>query len=149
MREILLASKRKFKQLPLIPVSIGLVYFWFGSLKFFSGLSPAENLAKDTIDHLTAGLILPEISILLLALWETLIGVLLIGNIWYRFALNLALVHILFTFSPFLFFPDLLWTDAPFGLTLLGQYIIKNIVFLGVLLVLLWKARGELKPDVI
>ena len=149
MREILLASKRKFKQLPLIPVSIGLVYFWFGSLKFFSGLSPAENLAKDTIDHLTAGLILPEISILLLALWETLIGVLLIGNIWYRFALNLALVHILFTFSPFLFFPDLLWTDAPFGLTLLGQYIIKNIVFLGVLLVLLWKARGELKADVI
>ena len=149
MREILLASKRKFKQLPLIPVSIGLVYFWFGSLKFFSGLSPAENLAKDTIDHLTAGLILPEISILLLALWETLIGVLLIGNIWYRFALNLALVHILFTFSPFLFFPDLLWTDAPFGLTLLGQYIIKNIVFLGVLMVLLWKARGELKPDVI
>ena len=149
MREILLASKRKFKQLPLIPVSIGLVYLWFGSLKFFSGVSPAENLAKDTIDHLTAGLIMPEISILMLAIWETVIGVLLIGNIWYRFALNLAVVHILFTFSPFLFFPDLLWTDAPFGLTLLGQYIIKNIVFLGVLLVLLWKARGELKSDVI
>ena len=149
MRDLILASRQKIRQIPLIPVSIGLVYLWFGSLKFFSGVSPAENLAKDTIEHLTGGLILPEISILLLAIWETLIGILLICNFWYRFALNLALIHILFTFSPFLFFPDLLWTDAPFGLTLLGQYIIKNIVFLGVLLVLLWKAKAELKSDVI
>ena len=149
MRDLILASSRKIKQLPLIPVSIGLVYLWFGSLKFFSGLSPAENLAKNTIEHLTAGLILPELSIVLLAIWETLIGVLLICNIWYRFALNLAVIHIIFTFSPFLFFPDLLWTEAPFGLTLLGQYIVKNIVFLGVLLVLLSKAKGELKRDAI
>ena len=147
MRDLILASQRKIKQLPIIPVSIGLVYLWFGSLKFFTGVSPAENLAKNTIDHLTAGLLLPEVSILLLAFWETLIGILLICNIWYRFALNLALVHIIFTFSPFLFFPELLWTDAPFGLTLLGQYIVKNIVFLGVLLVLLWKAKGELKTE--
>ena len=147
MRDLILASRRKIKQLPLIPVSIGLVYLWFGSLKFFTGLSPAENLAKSTIDHLTAGLLLPEISILLLAIWETLIGVLLICNIWYRFALNLAIIHIIFTFSPFVFFPDLLWTNAPFGLTLLGQYIVKNIVFLGVLLVLLWKAKGERKNN--
>ena len=147
MRDLILASRRKIKQLPIIPVSIGLVYLWFGSLKFFTGVSPAENLAKNTIDHLTAGLLLPEVSILLLAFWETLIGILLICNIWYRFALNLTLVHIIFTFSPFLFFPELLWTDAPFGLTLLGQYIVKNIVFLGVLLVLLWKAKGELKTE--
>ena len=135
--------------MPLIPVSIGLVYLWFGGLKFFSGLSPAENLAKDTIDHLSFGMLSPEISIVLLAIWETLIGVMLIANIWYRFALNLALIHISFTFSPFLFFPDLLWTEAPFGLTLLGQYIVKNIVFLGVLLVLLWKTKEELRSNMV
>jgi hypothetical protein len=124
-------------------MSIGLVYLWFGSLKFFSGLSPAEELAKNTITHLTAGFILPELSILLLAIWETAIGFLLIFSLWKGFALRLALVHILLTFSPFLFFSELLWTDAPFGLTLLGQYIIKNIIILGVLIVLLWTKRGE------
>ena len=122
-------------------MSIGLVYLWFGSLKFFSGVSPAEKLAQDTIDQLTFGLLLPEISIILLAIWETLIGVLLLFSIWYRLALNIAVVHILFTFSPFLFFPDILWTDAPFGLTLLGQYIVKNVIILGALLVLLWKSK--------
>ena len=149
MREIILASKKRIKQLSLIPLSIGLVYLWFGSLKFFAGVSPAENLAKDTIHNLTLGLLTPEMSILLLAVWETLIGVMLIFNIRYRLALNLALVHIVLTFSPFIFFPDLLWTDAPFGLTLLGQYIIKNIVFLGVLLVLLWKARSGQKAETV
>ncbi|MGB5693517.1 MAG: doxx family protein [Flavobacteriaceae bacterium] len=122
-----------------MPISIGLVYLWFGSLKFFSGVSPAEQLAKNTITHLTAGLILPELSILLLAIWETGIGVLLIFNLWNRMALHLALVHILFTFSPFIFFSDLMWTDATPGLTLLGQYIVKNIIILCMLVVLLWK----------
>ncbi len=141
MKELLLTYRDKIVRIPIIPVSIGLVYLWFGSLKFFTGLSPAEKLAQDTIDRLTFGFIEPEVSILLLALWECLIGALLIFKKWYRFALNIALVHIILTFSPFLFFPDLTFTEAPFGLTLLGQYIVKNIVFLGAFLVLLWKLR--------
>lgn len=141
MREYLLVYQKKMARLPIIPISIGLVYLWFGSLKFFTGVSPAEKLAQDTIYQLTLGLLTPEISIILLAIWETLIGVLLIFNIGYRFALNIAVIHILFTFSPFIFFPEILWTDAPFGLTLLGQYIVKNVIILGVLIVLLWKSR--------
>ena len=128
---------------PIVPVSIGLIYLWFGALKFFTGVSPAETLAKNTIDHLTAGLLMPEVSIYLLAIWETLIGFFLIFNLWYRLALKLAFIHIIFTFSPFLFFPELVWTEVPFGLTLLGQYIVKNIVILGILLVLLWKDKFQ------
>ncbi len=143
MKDLLLTYRTKMSRLSIIPVSIGLVYLWFGALKFFTGLSPAEQLAKDTIDRLTIGLIQPDVSIILLALWETSIGILLILNLYYRFALNIAVIHILFTFSPFFFFPELLWTDAPFGLTLLGQYIVKNIIILGVLLVLLWKERRQ------
>ncbi len=55
----------------------------------------------------------------------------------------MALIHILLTFSPFVFFSELLWTDAPFGLTLLGQYIIKNIIILGVLVVMLLNKKGK------
>ena len=141
MKALLLIYGRKMARFSIVPVSIGLVYLWFGSLKFFSGLSPAETLAKNTIHHLTAGILLPDLSIYLLALWETAIGILLIFNLWYRFALKLAFVHIIFTFSPFIFFPDLLWSDIPFGLTLLGQYIVKNIIILGILLVLLWRDK--------
>ena len=130
-------------RLSVVPFSIGLVYLWFGTLKFFSGLSPAESLAKNTIEQLTAGLIFPDISIILLAIWETAIGIFLIFNLWYRFALKLAFVHIVFTFSPFIFFPELVWTEAPFGLTLVGQYIVKNIIILGVLFVLLWKEKEQ------
>ncbi len=141
MKALILLYGRKMARFSIVPVSIGLVYLWFGALKFFSGVSPAETLAKNTIHHLTAGILLPDLSIYLLALWETAIGILLIFNLWYRFALKLAFVHIIFTFSPFLFFPDLMWSDIPFGLTLLGQYIVKNIIILGILLVLLWRDK--------
>ncbi len=141
MKALILLYGRKMARFSIVPVSIGLVYLWFGALKFFSGVSPAETLAKNTIHHLTAGILLPDLSIYLLALWETAIGILLIFNLWYRFALKLAFVHFIFTFSPFLFFPDLMWSDIPFGLTLLGQYIVKNIIILGILLVLLWRDK--------
>jgi len=52
-----------------LSISIGLVYLWFGGLKYFSGFSPAEQLAQDTIAVLTFDLIPPNYSILLLALW--------------------------------------------------------------------------------
>lgn len=125
----------------MIPVSVGIVYLWFGALKFFSGVSPAETLAQQTIQNLTFNLIDPSVSIILLVLWETTIGILLLLTIWRRTALLLALLHIILTFTPFLFFPELVFTNIPFGLTLLGQYIIKNVIILGVLLVLLKKGE--------
>jgi len=121
----------------LISVTIGIVYLWFGTLKFFAGASPAGDLAKATIDQLTFGVMAPGFSISLLAIWETLIGLFLIGGIFEKFALKLALVHILLTFLPFLFFPELIFAHAPFELGLLGQYIVKNLIILGVLIVLL------------
>ena len=58
--------------LSMLRISIGIIYIWFGSLKFFPGVSPAEDLAKETIHLLTFGLITPGLSLLLLALWETI-----------------------------------------------------------------------------
>ncbi|MGB5318006.1 doxx family protein [Eudoraea sp.] len=141
MRELVIGYWRKRNKFHFVPFSIGVVYLWFGALKFFSGLSPAEELAKSTIDKLTLGLLPAEFSIVLLAFWETLIGVLLIANILEKPALKMALVHITLTFSPFLFFSEALFAEAPFALTLLGQYIIKNVIILGVLLVLLRESK--------
>lgn len=121
----------------LLKWSIGIVYLWFGFLKFFSGLSPAEVLAKDTIRILTFGAIPDEASIILLAIWETVVGFMLLSGLFVRFATIAAIIHICLTFTPLLFFPEISFTHAPYGFTLVGQYIVKNLVFvvaLGIIL---------------
>ncbi|MBC2840045.1 doxx family protein [Robiginitalea sp. SC105] len=124
-------------------MGLGLVYLWFGLLKFFSGLSPAEDLAGNTIEILSFGLIGPRWGLLLLAAWESAIGILFFAGICRKCVLRMALVHISCTFAPLFLLPGLCFTEFPFGLTLVGQYIIKNVVFVGVLLVLL---RSEGTP---
>ncbi|HSL94713.1 MAG TPA: hypothetical protein VLA35_02175, partial [Thermoleophilia bacterium] len=37
----------------LLRLSLGAVFLWFGALKFFPDLSPAQSLAGDTIEKLT------------------------------------------------------------------------------------------------
>lgn len=121
----------------LLRWSIGIVYVWFGALKFFSGLSPAEALAKDTIRIITFGLIPDEVNIILLAAWEVGVGLMLLSGVFTRYAVIAAIVHICFTFTPLLFFPDVSFTHAPYGFTIIGQYIVKNLVFavaLGIIL---------------
>ena len=39
----------------LLRVSLGIVFVWFGVLKFFPNLSPAQELATRTIAVLTGG----------------------------------------------------------------------------------------------
>ena len=120
----------------LLAISIGLVYLWFGALKFFPGLSPADALAKDTIHHLTFGLIPSYISILILAVWEVAVGLCLIFNFQLKTTVVLVLTHIILTFTPLFFFPDLSFQEAPFTLTLVGQYIMKNIIIFCALLMI-------------
>ncbi len=128
---------KKTARYSLLAISIGLVYLWFGALKFFPDLSPAEGLAKSTIHVLTFGLIPDGVAIILLALWETWIGVFLIFNVARKTVTRLALVHIIFTFTPLLFFPDEVFSGGMPYLTLLGQYIIKNLIIIAALLSLL------------
>ncbi|WP_222983758.1 DoxX family protein [Flagellimonas meishanensis] len=120
----------------ILPISIGLVYLWFGMLKFFPDLSPAEGLAKNTIHALTLGIIPDDVSIMLLALWETLIGIFLIAGLFRRTAIILALVHMVCTFAPLVLFPEETFNQGPFYLTLLGQYIMKNLVIIAALVIL-------------
>ena len=126
----------RLKKINLIAISIGMVYLWFGLLKFFPNVSPAEELAKSTVDQLTFGLLPSNFSFIVLAIWETIIGILLLLNLYNRVVIIAALVHIVFTFSPLFFFPELVFKEVPFSLTLVGQYIAKNIIILSALLLL-------------
>jgi uncharacterized membrane protein YkgB len=121
-------------------ISVGIVYLWFGALKFFQGVSPAEQLATETIHRITFGLIDDHTNLMLLATWECLIGIMLIVGKFIKPTLGFMLLHMLCTFTPFIFFPQETFRYMPYGLTLTGQYIIKNIVFIAVAIVL-WKAE--------
>ena len=120
----------------LLRVSIGVVYLWFGGLKFFAGLSPAESLATETLARLSFGLIPGHICYLSLAFGETFIGVLLVVNRMVRVAVMAAIVHMLGTFTPILLLPQVCFNEPPFAITLVGQYIVKNIVIVSALLVI-------------
>ena len=118
------------KLISVLRIVLGINFLWFGVLKFFPALSPAEELATITMDWMFQGLIPSTISIKLLALWEITVGVGLITGIYLRYILPLFILHISLTFLPLFVFPDITFTQIPYGLTIVGQYIIKNIVFL-------------------
>jgi uncharacterized membrane protein YkgB len=123
--------------LVILRVSLGIVFFWFGVLKFFPGLSPAENLVRNTIYFIN-----PDIFIPILALWETIIGVGLISGKYMRITLLLLFLQMPGTALPLIVLPDVVWSNFPYGLTLEGQYIIKNLVLIGGGLVLGATVRG-------
>lgn len=76
----------------LLRVSLGVVFLWFGVLKFFPGLSPATELATRTIAVLTFGTIPGAVAINVLAAWEALIGVGMIFGIAMRATIALLMV---------------------------------------------------------
>jgi uncharacterized membrane protein YphA (DoxX/SURF4 family) len=111
-------------------IVIGIIFFWFGLVKFFPGISPAEDLVSKTICTLTFNLTSPPTCVIMLAIFESLIGVLLIVGKFLRPVLVLLFLHMLGTLLTFFLFPDLMFTKFPFVLTIQGQYVMKNIIIL-------------------
>ncbi len=126
----------------LLRISLGIVFFWFGVLKFFPGLSPAEDLAIKTFSLLTFGLIPASVELIILATWECLIGLGLIFRKFMRATLLLLFLQMLGTISPLIFFPNEVFTHIPYAPTLEGQYIIKDLVLISAALVIGATVRG-------
>lgn len=114
----------------ILRFSLGIVFLWFGVLKLFPGLSPAELLAGKTVTKLTFGLLKPSISLPALAIWECTIGLGFITKAWPRLTLILLYLQMAGTFLPLLFFPHETFSGSILIPTLLGQYIIKNLVLI-------------------
>jgi uncharacterized membrane protein YphA (DoxX/SURF4 family) len=134
--------------LTLLRFALGIVFFWFGVLKFFPGASPAEQLAGRTIETLTGGLIPSATALPILATWEVAIGIGLFIGRWMRMVLLLLWVQMLGTITPLFLFPTETFTIFPIAPTLEGQYIIKNIVIVSAAIVLGATVRGgELVPE--
>lgn len=126
----------------LLRLSVGIVFFWFGFLKFFEGLSPAQELAIRTIRTITFGWFSDEVIIYGLATWEVLIGLGLLTKIFLRETLLLLYLQMIGTFLPVFLFPSEVFQFFPYSLTLEGQYIVKNLVLLSAGIVLGATVRG-------
>ncbi len=126
----------------LLRISLGIVFLWFGALKFFPGLSPAHNLASRTIEALSFGTVHANVSIPILATWECLIGLGLLLGIFMRATLLLLAVQMAGTLIPLVLFPSEVFTRIPYAPTLEGQYIIKNAVLISAAIVLGATVRG-------
>ena len=144
MKNLIVEFFRKLKKINSIAVSIGFIYLWFGILKFFPEVSPAEELAKNTIEKITFGLLPLNVAYLILAIWETSIGLMLIGGFFKRFAIVVALIHLFFTFTPLILFPETSFQNLPFSFTIVGQYIVKNVVIVCALFMLLKQTRPKI-----
>jgi uncharacterized membrane protein YphA (DoxX/SURF4 family) len=127
-------------------ISIGLIFFWFGVLKFWPDLSPADQLATETIDRLSFGLIAEDLARVLLAILETTIGIGLIVGKFMRVTLLLLVGQMLGAATPLVLFPDVTWSQVLVP-TLEGQYILKNIVVVSAALTIGATVRGGLLVD--
>lgn len=110
-------------------LSLFVVYFWFGYLKVISD-SPAEQLIAKLYLNTIPFMGSKESFIFSLGIVECLIGILWLIPQLTRWAFWFLIVHMITTFSPFLFITEDI-IDQTFHLSLAGQYIVKNIVLVG------------------
>lgn len=113
----------------LLRVSLGVIFVWFGALKMY-GVSPDQELAAHTVYWFD-----PDILIPLLGGWEIVTGACLLIRPLIRVAIALLLLQMPGTLLPLLLLPDICFTSIPFGLTMEGQYIIKNLVLISAAIV--------------
>lgn len=116
--------------LPAVRLALGVIFIWFGGLKPF-GLSPAQDLLAATVYWSDPAIIVP-----LIGLWEVAIGVCLLFPPLTRIGLGLLALQMPGTFLPLVLLPEVCFTIFPLGLTLEGQYIVKNLVIISAALVI-------------
>lgn len=132
----------------LTRVALGVVFLWFGAIKFVPGWSPAEELAGRTIERITFGAVPAEVGVPILAAWESLIGIGLLAGRFLRVTLLLLFAQMPGTLLPLVLFPAETFTAFPYAPTMEGQYIIKNLVLIGAAIVVGATVRGgELRAE--
>ena len=124
----------KNASIPSIRLSFGVIFIWFGVLKPL-GLSSAEGLLKSTVIWLPFGS--PEMWLIIIGLWEVVIGVFFFFKKTTRIAIILLFLQMVGTFMPLVVLTEVTFQSNNFLLpTLEGQYIIKNLMIISAALVL-------------
>ena len=122
---------------PLMRYSIALIFIWFGLLKPL-GMSPETELIKRTVYWVSPHIFLP-----VLGWWEVAVGLCLLYRPLIRIALLLLLLQLPGTMLPLILLPEICFSHPPFGLSLEGQYIVKNIFLVSAAFMIGGKVRAQ------
>ena len=121
----------KGRSISLLRYAMGIIFFWYGALKV-SGDSPVNELVMQALPWTEN-----HIFVSIIGIWEMSIGFLLFFKKFLRLGLILLFLHFPGTFLPLFTKPEACFTWVPFGLTLEGQYIFKNLILISAGLVIL------------
>lgn len=135
--ELLLNTLRRWS-ITALRLALGSIFLWFGALKLF-GNSPVASLIQETYSFLPI-----NVFVLVLGVWETVIGLGMILKRALRCMVILLCIHLIGTFSAIWFNPRIFFVrGVPFCLTVDGEFVVKNLVLITAALVI---AGHELKP---
>lgn len=100
--------------------SLAAIFIWFGALKLF-GYDPVYEIINSSFPFMAEG---P--GYLILGIGEVAIGLGLLFNIFYIVVHLVLLIHLVGTFSTFVFAPELMFSPRFPILTLAGEFVFKN-----------------------
>jgi putative oxidoreductase len=111
--------------LPLLRVSLGLVFVWFGALKVL-GVTPVDELVASVVYWADPAWLVPALGV-----FEVAVGLgLLVGKAM-RLVLLLFAAQMVGTFLVFVVLPDVAFYEGnPVLLTVEGEFVVKNLVLL-------------------
>lgn len=118
--------------LPLLRMSLGLVFVWFGALKL-TWTTPVADLVAETVPILPQGFFVTT-----LGAFEVLIGLALLLGRWIPVAALLVVMHLCGTFLVLVTQPEVAFQDGnPLLLTMTGEFVVKNLVLITAAIVLM------------
>ena len=122
-------------------VSLSIIFIWFGILKPL-GLSPEEPLVLATVRWLP--FFEGAVYVTIIGWWEVMIGVTFLFRATIRVAIPLLAMQMMGTVIPLILLPEVTFQagHVPFGPTMEGQYIIKNLLIISAALVV----GGTVRP---
>jgi uncharacterized membrane protein YkgB len=126
---------------PLLRISLGIVFVWFGALKVLD-VSPVSDLVASTVYWVDPGWFVPALGV-----FEMVVGLLLLLGRALRFTLFLFVAQMVGTFLTFAVLPDVTFRDgSPLLLTVEGEFVVKNLVLISAALVVGTTVRRRRRP---
>lgn len=128
---------------PLLRVSMGLVIFGFGFLKFFWGVSPAQDMVLHVSHIMTLDLVPDHVMLTLFATVESVLGLSLITGWGLRYTIYPLTAWACAILLPVLLFPGELFSGPHHAPTLAGQYVLKDIILFAACTVIMAHVRRD------
>ncbi len=137
----------------VLRIAVGAVFLGFGALKFFPGVSPAENLTQATVNLLSFGVVSDGVGLVAVATLECFVGLCLIFARFMRLAIWLLTVQFAGILAPLVLLPGRLFAGPHGAPTLEGQYVLKDVILVAAGMVIAAVTfrggrliRGDLSP---